>query len=55
MTDLAVKQEMWYDGLEEHFSGADDPNFCVLRFVTNRYNLLVDWKSAVGNHILFLD
>ncbi len=48
VTDEAVKREMWYDGLENHFSGADDPNYCVLRFRTERYNLLVDWKEARG-------
>jgi hypothetical protein len=29
-------------------SGPDDPNFCVLRFRTERYNLLVDWQQAQG-------
>lgn len=48
ITDAAVKREMWYDGMEQHFSGPEDPNYCVLRFVTQRYNLLVDWKEARG-------
>lgn len=48
VTDLAVKREMWYTGLENHFSGADDPGYCVLRFKTERYNLLVDWEEAEG-------
>jgi len=48
LTDAATKQEMWYAGLENHFSGPDDPNFCVLRFRTERYNLLVDWQEARG-------
>ena len=48
VTDAAVKREMWYEGLENHFSGPDDPNFCVLRFQTRRYNLLVDWQEARG-------
>ena len=48
LTDAATKQETWYEGLEQHFSGPDDPNFCVLRFKTQRYNLLVDWKEARG-------
>lgn len=47
-TDAAIKQEMWYEGLKHHFSGADDPNYCVLRFHTQRYNLLIDWKEAQG-------
>lgn len=48
ITDPAVKREMWYDGLEHHFSGHDDPAYCVLRFVTARYNLFVDWQSERG-------
>ena len=48
LTDAETKREMWYDGLEHHFSGPDDPNYCVLRFRTQRYNLLVDWKEARG-------
>ena len=48
VTDLTVKREMWYDGLYNHFSGPDDPNFCVLHFCTQRYSLLVDWISERG-------
>ena len=48
LTDPEIKREMWYGGLEGHFSGADDPGYCVLRFKTKRYNLLVDWKEARG-------
>lgn len=48
LTDLETKKEMWYSGLGNHFSGPEDPNYCVLRFNTERYNLLVDWKEAVG-------
>jgi len=48
LTDAATKQEAWYEGLEQHFSGPDDPNFCVLRFTTAKYNLLVDWQEARG-------
>ena len=48
LTDPDVKKEMWYGGLANHFSGPEDPNYCVLRFKTQRYNLLVDWKEATG-------
>lgn len=48
VTDPKVKKEMWYEGLENHFSGPEDPNYCVLMFKTERYNLLVDWKEARG-------
>ncbi|MVX67288.1 general stress protein [Clostridium chromiireducens] len=48
LNDSDVKKEMWYDGLANHFSGPEDANYCVLRFRTQRYNLLVDWKEAKG-------
>ena len=48
ITDPDVKKEMWYGGLVNHFSGPQDPNYCVLRFKTESYNLLVDWKEAKG-------
>jgi general stress protein 26 len=48
ITDPAIKKEMWYEGLENHFSGADDPGYCVFRFTTERYNLFIDWQEARG-------
>ncbi|MCL2226055.1 MAG: pyridoxamine 5'-phosphate oxidase family protein [Oscillospiraceae bacterium] len=43
VTDAETKKDTWYQGLEEHFpNGADDPNYCVLKFSTKRYNLWVD-------------
>jgi len=48
LTDPETKKEMWYDGLEHHFSGPDDLGYCVLRFTTRRYNLFVDWKGEAG-------
>jgi len=51
LTDPEVKKEMWYEGLINHFSGPEDPNYCVLLFKTERYNLLVDWNEARGHLI----
>lgn len=48
LTGPDIKKEMWYKGLEENFEGPEDPNYCVLRFKTERYNLFVDWKEAKG-------
>jgi general stress protein 26 len=43
VTDAETKKETWYEGLEAHFAnGAEDPNYCVLKFTTKRYNLWVD-------------
>ena len=48
VTDLEVKRDMWYGGLIIHFSGPDDPNYCVLHFKAERYNLFVDWQEVRG-------
>jgi general stress protein 26 len=48
VTDPAVKKATWYDALSQHFSGPDDPDFCVLRFTAERYNLLIDWQECRG-------
>jgi len=49
LTDAAAKSEYWYSGLENHFSGADDPNYCVLHFTTEVYKLFVDWEESEGS------
>ena len=46
ITDPKVKKEMWYDGLEGHFSGAEDKNFCVLKFTTERYKLMIGGEET---------
>ena len=48
LTDPDIKKEMWYEGLEHHFNGAEDPNYCVLKFTTKRYNLFVDMQEDTG-------
>ena len=48
VTNPEIKKEVWYDGLAEHFAGGiDDPDYCVLRFTTKRYNLWVDFGEYV--------
>jgi general stress protein 26 len=49
ITDSEAKNEMWYDDLQAHFSGPDDENYCVLKFTTERYNLLFDFEESKGN------
>jgi len=49
LTDLATKQEMWYDGMGYYFKGPEDPNFCVLRFTTERYSLMLNESDANGS------
>ena len=49
LTDAETKKENWYSGLENHFFGADDPNYCVLRFTTKVYKLFIDWEETEGS------
>jgi general stress protein 26 len=44
-----IKEEMWWDDCKAHFSGPDDPDYCVLRFTTERYNLFVEWQHLAGS------
>jgi len=37
---------MWYEGMGWYFKGPEDPGFCVLRFTTKRYSLLLDEKEG---------
>ncbi|MDR1230558.1 MAG: TfoX/Sxy family DNA transformation protein [Spirochaetaceae bacterium] len=46
ITDPEVKKEMWYDGLGNHFSGSEDTNYCVLKFKTERYKLMIGGEEA---------
>lgn len=48
LSDPETRQAMWYDGLHSHFSGPEDPDYCVLRLTARRYSLLVDWQQAKG-------
>lgn len=48
ITDPEVKKEMWYEGLSNHFTGFDDPAYCVLKFTTERYTLFVDYQTEKG-------
>ena len=48
-TDPQAKQNAWYDKLKHHFSGVDDPNYCVLRFTTERYSIFfTDGEADAG-------
>jgi len=48
ITEADVKQEMWYDGLSFHFSGPEDDNYCVLKFITKRYKLFIGGEEESG-------
>jgi general stress protein 26 len=46
--DAQLKKDMWYDPLSKHFSGPEDPEYCVLKFTTERYSFLIDWQEVQG-------
>lgn len=48
ITDDEVKKEMWYDGLQNHFSGPTDPGYVVLKFTADSYTLFIDWQEERG-------
>ncbi|MCL2353158.1 MAG: pyridoxamine 5'-phosphate oxidase family protein [Defluviitaleaceae bacterium] len=50
LTDKAIKDEMWYDGLSAHFETGKpcDHNYCVLKFTTKRYKLFLDFQEVEG-------
>ena len=50
VTDLETKKEMWLVPMNDgaHWTGYDDPNFCILRFNTISYNLFVNYDETTG-------
>jgi len=52
VTDAKTKKDNWLEPMNDgaHWSGPDDPNFCVIKFSTQRYNLYFasDDSAAVG-------
>jgi len=51
ISDLKVKQEIWYNGLEHHFAGFDDPTYYALKFTTKRYDLLFPEAGYIRGEI----
>jgi len=49
LTDPDIKNEMWQEPLGAIYSGPDNPEYCVIRFNTERYNIFFDdGTSAEG-------
>jgi len=42
LTDPDIKKEMWQEPLKGIYSGPDDPEYCVIRFDTERYSIFFD-------------
>ena len=41
LTDMETKRDMWQEPLKEYYSGPEEPDYCVLRFITERYNIYI--------------
>ncbi|KAB1438493.1 pyridoxamine 5'-phosphate oxidase family protein [Candidatus Galacturonibacter soehngenii] len=48
ITDPVVKEEMWYEGLSNHFDGPEDSRYVVLKFIADSYTLFIDWQTLRG-------
>jgi general stress protein 26 len=42
LTESDIKNEMWQEPLGSIYSGPDDPEYCVIRFNTERYKIFFD-------------
>jgi len=49
VTDLETKKAMWFNGMGSYFNGPEDEGFCVLRFTTKRYSLMLNEHDANGS------
>ena len=48
LTDQETKNKYWEDRFAQMgFSGKNDPNWCVIKFVTKRVSLFIDFESEV--------
>ena len=48
VTDEKIKNDIWYKECGDHFSGPEDPQYCVLKFVTKKYNILIEDNYLTG-------
>ncbi|MCL2839702.1 MAG: VOC family protein [Defluviitaleaceae bacterium] len=53
LTDIETKKANWLSvsGMEEHFSGPEDPGMLVIRFTTERYSIFFDDGSYVSESL----
>jgi general stress protein 26 len=45
LTDEKTKKEFWHDYLMQHFKGPEDPNYCVLKYVPKKIELMSSTES----------
>lgn len=51
LTEPEIKKEMWVDWFIEHFpEGTEDPDYCILKFTTEKMVLWIDSEYVELNH-----
>lgn len=46
-TDQPTKSRLWLDWFSNHFPGGEtDPDYCIIKFTTQRLSLWIDYESA---------
>ena len=48
ISDLEIKKEMWHKDFEEFWTGPEDENYCILKFVTERYTIWIGDEEVEG-------
>ena len=46
--DIETRKEMWQEWFGEFWTGAEDENYCVLKFVTERYKIWIGEEEVEG-------
>jgi general stress protein 26 len=49
LTDPDTKNDMWFPVMEGQWNSPDNPDYCVLRFTTERYSLFVGYEEVKGD------
>jgi len=48
MSDIETRKEMWREWFGEFWTGPEDENYCVLKFVTERYKIWIGEEEVEG-------
>jgi len=51
LTDPDIKKEMWQEPMRAMYSGPDDPEYCVIRFNTERYKIFFDGAGTAEGRL----
>ena len=48
MSDIETRKKMWQEWFGEFWTGPEDENYCVLKFVTERYKIWIGEEESEG-------